>query len=222
MTSKPTTRALCGAAAWLLGATLSACGQTVAPPATPAVPTSAPTEAPTPAPTRQAVVVPTVPPIDLMAVVLGPHEAPPGMSHDATVTGPETLTFVIVSGRESMFEALEGFVDGRVNLFSGDAGALLTAALAFENSLTADFASHAYQGELTRPDGYDFRDAVRNTVAMESLCGTGKHPDFPDLTENICVWHTGPITFLVGGPIPMADVLEIAEELAERAMPWTP
>ena len=186
-----------------------------------------PTESPGPAPTSSPMPVPptaaaarTNAPIDLTVLAYGPEDAPPGMAHDETITGRDALTLVVVSG-DGKFESLDGFVDGRASLFSGEAGALLTAALAFEDAISADFASHHYQGELTRPDGYGFTDIERNTVAFESMCGTGPHPHFEDLIENICIWHTGPITFLVGGPIPMADVLAIAEDLAERAGPWT-
>ncbi len=207
-----------GTSLGLLAAVVAACGLGLAPSPT-SVATADPRPVATPPPTRAASVDPTLRPIQPTTVVLGPNEAPPGMSHDETVTGPETLTLAIASGRDAEFSALDGFLDGRATFFSGDAGALMTAALAFENTVSADLASHSYQNELTSADGYGFTDTVRNTVAFESLCGTGPHLTFKDLTESICIWHTGPITFLVGGPIPMDDIVEIADELAARAEP---
>jgi hypothetical protein len=205
-----------------LAAALTAC-QPSGPSGVPGQGTAAPTFAPAAtasglAPTTTAA-APTAAAVDLTTLAFGADDAPPGMALDETIVGRDALTVAVVSGRDAEFQALDGFVYGRASLFSGDAGALLTAVLAFDSGLTADIALHAFQRELISSDGYGFTDTERNRISFESLCGTGTHPQFEDLIENICISRTGTVTFLVGGPIPMSEVLAISKELSERAMP---
>jgi hypothetical protein len=123
-------------------------------------------------------------------------DTPAGLNHDYTVSGAETLTMVVISGRQAEFAALPGFVDGLATAFSGSDGALLTAGLAFHDSILADLAAHTYQNELASTEGYGFGEGQRNEIAFESVCDTGPNPALDGLVESICIWHTGRVVFL--------------------------
>ena len=210
--------------AGLLTAVLGACGSSTAPsaPLATATPRASPgaTSTASMSSTSPASGSAAPPAIDLSAIVLGPDDPPPGMSHDETITGPEALTMVVISGSDAEFEALGGFVDGRGAFFSGEGGALLMLALAFDEPVAADLAAHRYQRELSSADGYGFGDGQPTDFAFEGICDTGTHPAFPDLEESICIWHAGPVVLIVGGPIPRQQLEGIAREMDARAEPY--
>ncbi len=193
----------------LTAAAIIGCGPTPSPSSRPS--TASPALPMSPGPTATAGAA-----VDLSMIVFGPDDAPAGMIHDDTVTGLETATLVIVSGSDAEFEALDGFLDGRATFFSGDGGALLTLALAFDDSLNADLAAHAYQRELRRDDGYGFGAGERASFALDGICDTGANPAHNGLEESICIWHNGPVVLIVGGPQPMAQIQAIAEEINAR------
>jgi len=159
----------------------------------------------------------STPPIDLAAIVVSPDEPPLGMGHDAIIGGRDTLTLVVVSGRNAAFAALDGFVDGRATTFSGDAGALLSMVLVFEPSIHGDLAYHEYGKELNAATGYNFDGARVEGLGFENVCGTGTNPLLGGLVESICLWRAGGLVLAVGGPLPLADVQTIAEEMHARA-----
>ena len=182
----------------------------------PSTPSSVPTSA-SAGSTPSSLPSPTPVAIDLSRIVFGPEEAPAGMALDDTITGPETLTLVVISGQDAEFEALDGFVDGRATFFSGEGGALLTLALAFDDTLAADVAMHRYQRELKGSDGYGFGLSQPADFAFEGICDTGANPAHNGLEESICIWRAGGLVLIVGGPQPRSQIEAIAEEINARA-----
>ncbi len=157
--------------------------------------------------------------IELASVVIGPDEAPAGLSHDETVIGPETLTSVIISGRDEEFRALQGFLDGRAEYFSTETEVLLSMALAFDSDFAADIAMHRYQNELRDDVGYGFGAGESTPFAFEGVCDTGPNPAFDGLEESICIWRNGELVLIDGGTLSMTEIRALAEEMNDRATP---
>jgi hypothetical protein len=174
----------------------------------------------TPSPTA----APTQPthPIDLDAIVVSPTASPLGMHHDETGAGPTALTMLIISGRQAEFANLSGFVDGRWTTFSGDAGALLSLAIAFDDGLSGDLAYHRFVHELRSEAGYGFGDVDRADLGFEGVCDTGPNPALDGLIETICIWRAHTLVLIAGGPIPPDALLGIAAEMDVRAAAIAP
>jgi hypothetical protein len=164
---------------------------------------------PSPAPTGETA-------IDLASIVVPPDAAPVGLHHDETGAGREALTMLIVSGREAEFAAVDGFVDARWTTFSGDPGALLSLAMAFEDSLTGDVAYHLFAGELSSEDGYGFGDLELADLGFEGTCDTGGNPELDGLVETICIWRGASFVMIAGGSLPPADLKAIAAAMDAR------
>jgi hypothetical protein len=156
------------------------------------------------------------PAINLASLVVSPDAAPLGMHHDETGSGRDALTMLIISGREAEFAALEGFVDARWTKFSGDAGALVSLAMAFEDSLTGDLAFHRFESELRSEDGYGFGAMGRAGLGFEGRCDTGANPALDGLIETICIWRERTLILFAGGPLPPDDLGAIAAEMDAR------
>lgn len=153
---------------------------------------------------------------DLASIIVAPEAAPLGMHHDETGAGRDALTMLIISGHEAEFAALDGFVDARWTTFSGDAGALLSLAMAFEGGLTGDVAYHRFGKELHDDDGYGFGEMERTYLGFEGRCGTGANPALDGLVETICIWREGPLILIAGGPLPSEDLKAIAADMDAR------
>jgi hypothetical protein len=200
----------------ILASAAAACdtGGTSSPTAAP--PVAAPTAAPAtagaspPPPSSRAE-------IDLAGIIVSPAESPLGMHHDETVAGPPTLTLVIVSGSDERFANMDGFRDGLATTFSGSQGALLSLVLAFEPSLAGDIAYHEYARELRSETGYGLEGGRVEGLGFESICGTGTNPALDGLVESICLWRDAGLVLALGGPVPLADVKRLAEEMDTRA-----
>jgi hypothetical protein len=154
--------------------------------------------------------------IDLASIIVAPEAAPPGMDHDESGAGRDALTMLIISGREAEFAALAGFVDARWTTFSGDTGALLSLAMAFDDSLTGDVAYHRFVGELSDADGYGFGSLDLAALGFEGVCDTGANPALDGLIETICIWRSGPFVLIAGGPMPPAALEAIAADMDAR------
>lgn len=154
--------------------------------------------------------------VDLASLVVSPDAPPLGMQHDASGAGRDALTMLIISGREAEFAALDGFVDARWTTFSGDAGALLSLAMAFDDGPTGDLAYHQFAKELRAEEGYGFGDMEPTELGFESRCGTGANPALGGLVETICIWREGPLILIAGGPLPPDALKAIAAEMDAR------
>jgi hypothetical protein len=157
------------------------------------------------------------PAIDLASIIVSPEAAPLGMRHDESGSGRDALTMLIISGREAEFAALSGFVDARWTTFSGDAGALLSLAMVFEDGLSGDVAFHQFQKEVSGDDGYGFAAMEPAGLGFEGTCGTGANPALDGLIETICLWRDGSLILIAGGPLPPADLKAIAAAMDARA-----
>ena len=141
------------------------------------------------------------PSANLAGIVIGQSDPPEGMSHDTTVEGADALTQVVISGRDAEFLALPGFRDGRSNSFSGESGALLSIALAFDTPDDAAGALDLFLDELQSDDGYGFGAASGDAgLGDEGTCQEGANPALDDLQESICIWRHGDAVLIVGGP----------------------
>jgi hypothetical protein len=152
---------------------------------------------------------------DLDAIVRS--APPPGMSHDGTLRSTAALTQVVISGRAQEFEALDGFVDGRAASFSGDEGAFLSIALAFETADNAAAAFSEFEYELESSEGYDFGASQPAGLGDEGVCDVGPNPALDGLFESICIWQQGRLVLIAGGPIDMAQLHDLAEGMEARA-----
>ena len=201
----------------LLAGVLAGCGQ--AQPSSTSAETTGPTTRPSLAETAGSSMGAS---IDLAAILPGPGDEPGGLRFDYSVTGPETLTMVVVTGRNAEFAALPGFVDGRATAFSGSSGVLLTVALAFVDGGQADLAKHRYMNELA--EGYRLKARESAGFTIDAVCATGLNTALGDLEESICIWQRGPVVFLVGGALPMATIRGISEGLNDGAahLRWPP
>jgi len=180
-------------------------------------PTGQPIDATSP-PARAGSAPPSTeqPTIDLASIIVAPEAPPAGMQHDESGSGRDALTMLIISGRGAEFDALDGFVDARWATFSGDAGALLSLAMAFNDSLTGDVAFHRFARELSDDDGYGFGTLDRAALGFEGVCDTGANPAHDGLIETICIWREGSLVLIAGGPMPPDDLKAIADAMDAR------
>ena len=156
------------------------------------------------------------PAIDLASIIVAPEAPPTGMQHDESGSGRDALTMLIISGRGAEFDALDGFVDARWATFSGNAGALLSLAMAFDDSLTGDLAYHRFVRELSDDDGYGFGTLDRAALGFEGVCDTGANPAHEGLVETICIWREGSLVLIAGGPMPPDQLKAIAVAMDAR------
>jgi len=135
---------------------------------------------------------------DAADIALAAHAAPPGMTFDGTGEDAAALTVVVVSGRDAEFASLAGFSDGHFRTFSGDAGAVLSLALVFNDASDAEAAFTLYLDELESEDGYGLDGGRAADWGDEGTCASGPTPT-PIGEETICVWRTGPVVMAIGG-----------------------
>jgi hypothetical protein len=192
---------------------LAACDLSERPAATSVQPTAAITATSHP---ETAAPMSAAPPIDLASIIVSPEAPPPGMHHDETGLGRDALTMLIISGREAEFAALNGFVDARWTTFSGDAGALLSLAMAFEEGIVGDVTYHEFVNELRSEEGYGFGDVERVALGFEGICDTGANPAHDGLVETICIWREANLILIAGGPMPPAALKAIAADMDAR------
>ena len=155
-------------------------------------------------------------PASAAEIALAEEDAPPGTVFNDSGTGAEAQTVVVISDRANEFLALPGFVDGQYRAFSGDGGAVLVVALAFDTTEHAEGALEAYLTELTSAEGYGLDDGTSTSWGDEGTCATGATPT-PLGEETICVWRTGSVVMAVGGAMEQEQLYAIAEDMDERA-----
>ena len=155
-------------------------------------------------------------PPDPGEVVLAADEAPPGLTFNGTGDGEAALTVVVLSGRQAEFEALPGFADGHYRTFSGDAGAVLSLALVFDDAGNAGTAFDLFLDELQSDDGYGLDDAQAADWGDEGVCASGPVPT-PIGEETICVWQAGSVVMALGGAMDPNQFEEIAAGMDRRA-----
>lgn len=197
-----------------LGAVLvAACSGPTASSAPPGAtaPSAAPTVAPSPT------VFPSTSTVALDAIMPMNEAAQLGLNHDYTEVGDSALTFVVQSGREADFEALAGFIDGQLAGFSGGAGALLAAALAFDTAAQAQTGLDLFVDELRSPESYDLGAAEPTQLGDEGVCGSGPNPHLDGLVESICVWRNGTVVLIAGGPMAMTEIRMVAAAMDARS-----
>ena len=156
-------------------------------------------------------------PMDLELIIATQEATTLGLHHDYTETGRSALTYVVRSGRNAEFEALGGFVGGRLEGFSADTGALLSAALAFETHEHAGSALDLFLDELRSPAGYGLGEAEPAGLGDEGVCDNGPNPHLGGLVENICIWRNGAIVLIAGGPLSESDLYTVAAAMDGRA-----
>jgi hypothetical protein len=155
---------------------------------------------------------------NLESIVIGPSDPPEGMRHDTTAEGDDALTAVVISGRDAEFLDLPGFRDGRLNSFSGEGGALLSIALAFDTSADAADALDLFLDELQSGEGYGFGAASGDVgLGDESACQEGANPALNNLQESICIWQHGELVLIAGGPIAQEVLRPYAEAMDAAA-----
>lgn len=153
---------------------------------------------------------------DAGEIVLAADDAPPGMAFNWTSEGDAALTEVVISGRHEEFLALAGFVDGHVRRFSGDAGALLSLALVFEDASHAKEAFRLFLDELESEDGYGLANGVAADWGDEGTCATGPVP-VPIGEETICVWRNGRVFMALGAAMDPDRFEDIGAGMDRRA-----
>ena len=160
----------------------------------------------------------------LRSIVLAPDSPPAGMDHDRTGEGTEVLTRVIMSKQRADLVpmlAAPGFVAGRYTEFSGDAGALLSWAAAFDSAESARGAYALYLVEFASDDGYGFDPSKTAGLGHEGACDEGDvvldKATGHTLRESICLWRVDALVLAAGGPIGSADLRTVAEAMDDRA-----
>ena len=151
-------------------------------------------------------------------IVLAADAPPAGMSFNGTGDGEAALTEVVISGRDAEFEALPGFVDGHFRTFSGESGALLSLALAFDDASDAGSALTLFLEELESEEGYGLDGGQATDWGDEGVCASGPVPT-PIGEETICVWRTGSVVMALGGSMDLEEFEDIAGQMDDRAAP---
>lgn len=153
---------------------------------------------------------------DAAEIALAADAAPPGMAFNGTGEATDALTAVVISGRDADFLRLAGFVDGHFRTFSGDAGAVLSLALVFDDVDHADAAFGLFLDELESDDGYGLDGGVATDWGDEGTCAAGPVPT-PIGEETICVWRTGRVVLALGGAMDADQFGEIGAGMDRRA-----
>ena len=155
---------------------------------------------------------------DAGEIALAADAAPTGMNFNGTGEEESALTAVVISGRDAEFRALAGFVDGHFRTFSGESGALLSLALAFEDETDAGAALTLFLDELESDDGYGLDGGESPDWGDEGVCATGPVPT-PIGEETICVWRSGSVVMALGGAMDLEEFEDIATGMDDRAAP---
>jgi hypothetical protein len=189
-----------------IGVALAACDGASIPSLTPTA-SSGPTSTP----------IETSVPAGLDLVIATSEATTLGLNHDYTETGRSALTFVVRSGRNADFAALDGFIAGHLAGFNGEAGALISAAFAFDTGAHAQTALDLFLDELSSEAGYAFGVGELAGLGHAGVCDSGPNPHLNGLVENICIWRNASLVLIAGGPISMADIRAIATAMDSRA-----
>lgn len=155
-------------------------------------------------------------PPDPGEIVLAANAAPPGMAFNGTGEGHDALTVVVLSGRQAEFLALPGFAVGHYRTFSGDAGAVLSLALVFDDAEDAATAYDLYLDELQSGEGYGLDDAQAADWGDEGVCASGPVPT-PIGEETICLWQADSVVMALGGAMDPDQFEDIAAGMDRRA-----
>lgn len=140
--------------------------------------------------------------LDLSLIVVQPEDSPPEQELTGTATGRDVLVEPLHSQSAlDRIAAQSGFVDGLSRSFSGAGGSLLSWVTQFETEGDAESAFLVYLDELQLEGGYAFGIGAKAGLGDEGTCLQGNNPFLDGLHEAICVWRSGTLVLIAGGPI---------------------